>query len=360
MRKQSNTLNFEGQNIYVGIDVHLKSWTVSILSAHLHHKTFVQPPSPEALSSYLHAHFPNGNYLSAYEAGFSGFWAHYKLVEMGIQNIVVNPADVSTSQKERLQKTDAVDSRKIARSLRSNELTAIHVPCRETLEVRTLLRSRDALVRDLARMKQRIKAFLYYYGIDYPEEFRHSGTHWSRAFMNWLRNGIRMDTEEGSAGFSLLLDSVESQRRLLLEATRKLRALSRSDRYATDYGLLRSVPGIGMITALAFLAELEDIRRFANSDRLAGYIGLVPTSHSTGEKDNKGEMTFRGQMQLRSKLIECAWFAARLDPALNMAFSKLTRRMEPNKAIVRIARKLLNRIFYVLKYKRRYKNETVE
>ena len=78
MRKQSNTLNFEGQNIYVGIDVHLKSWTVSILSGHLHHKTFVQPPSPEALSSYLHSHFPNGNYLSAYEAGFSGFWAHYK------------------------------------------------------------------------------------------------------------------------------------------------------------------------------------------------------------------------------------------------------------------------------------------
>lgn len=169
MRKQSNTLNFEGQNIYVGIDVHLKSWTVSILSDHLHHKTFVQPPSPEALSSYLHAHFPNGNYLSPYEAGFSGFWAHYKLVEMGIQNIVVNPADVSTSQKERLQKTDAVDSRKIARSLRSNELTAIHVPCRETLEVRTLLRSRGALVRDLARMKQRVKAFLYYYGIDYRE-----------------------------------------------------------------------------------------------------------------------------------------------------------------------------------------------
>ncbi|MBM6721478.1 IS110 family transposase, partial [Bacteroides gallinaceum] len=113
-------------------------------------------------------------------------------------------------------------SRKIARSLRNNELTAIHVPCRETLEIRTLLRSRDALVRDLARMKQRVKAFLYYYGIDYPEEFQHSGTHWSRAFMNWLRNGIRMDTEEGGAGLSLLLDSVESQRRLLLEATRKL------------------------------------------------------------------------------------------------------------------------------------------
>ena len=95
--------------------------------------------------------------------------------------------------------------------------------------------------------------------------------------MNWLRNGIHMDTEEGGAGLSLLLDSVESQRRLLLEATRKLRALSRSDGYATDYELLRSVPGIGMITALSLLAELEDIRRFANSDRLAGYLSPLPT-----------------------------------------------------------------------------------
>ena len=258
---------------------------------------------------------------------------------------MVNPADVSTSQKERLQNTDAVDSRKIARSLRNNELTAIHALCRETLKSRTLLRSRDALIRDLARMKQHIKAFLYYYEIGYPEEFRHSSTHWSRTFMNRLRNDIRIDTEKGSTGLSLLLDSVESQRRLLLKATRKLRALSRSDRYATDYELLCSVPGIGMITAWAFPAELEDIRRFANSDRLARYIGLVPTSHSTNEKDNKGEMTFRRQMQLRSKLIECTWFAARLAPASNMAFSELTQRMEAQKAIVRIARKLLNGSF---------------
>lgn len=108
------------------------------------------------------------------------------------------------------------------------------------------------------------------------------------------------------------------------------------------------------------LAEIENIKRFSSSDMLAGYIGLVPTSHDSGDKIKTGEMTFRGQMQLRSKLIECSWFAARIDLALHMAFLKLTGRMEPNKAIVRIARKALNRIFYVLKYRKEYECSVVK
>ena len=360
MLMQINALNLKGQNIYIGIDVHLKSWTVSILTEKLHHKTFSQPPCVDTLVGYLHRHFPSGNYLSVYEAGFSGFWAHYKLGKAGITNMVVNPADVPTSQKESLSKTDSIDSRKLARSLRSGELTGIHVPTEDTLEARTLIRSRDCIVKDLSRIKQRIKSLLYFYGIKYPDRFEKSSTHWSKAFMKWLHEDVRLKTDTGMEGFRLLLDSADLQRKLLLEATRKLRKLSSSKQYEEGYELLRSIPGIGMITALSLLVEVEDIHRFANSDKFAGYIGLVPTSHSSGEKDNKGEMTFRGQMQLRSKIIESAWIAARIDPAMGLAFLELTKRMEPNKAIIRIARKLLNRIFHVLKYRERYECATVK
>lgn len=72
MQRQINELNFTGQNIYVGIDVHLKSWNVTILTESLHHKTFNQPSCPSTLVSYLDKHFPGGTYYSAYEAGFSG------------------------------------------------------------------------------------------------------------------------------------------------------------------------------------------------------------------------------------------------------------------------------------------------
>jgi hypothetical protein len=70
----------------------------------------------------LNRNFPGGNYHTVYEAGFSGFWTHYKLKGMGINNIIINPADVPTTQKEQLQKDDPTDSRKLARSLRSGEL----------------------------------------------------------------------------------------------------------------------------------------------------------------------------------------------------------------------------------------------
>lgn len=89
MLTQSKKLNFEGQNIYVGIDVHLKSWNVTILSDQMHLKTFNQIPSPEKLSNYLNSNYPKAVYKSAYEAGFCGYWAHRRLMDLGIENIIV-------------------------------------------------------------------------------------------------------------------------------------------------------------------------------------------------------------------------------------------------------------------------------
>ena len=141
---QSNKLDFSGQNIYVGIDVHLKSWSVAILSEHSVLKRFSQSPEPEALHKYLVSNYPGAKYFSVYEAGFCGFWIHERLTDLGITNIVVNPADVPTMSKEKLRKTDAVDCNKLARELRSGSLVGIYVPGVETLELRSLIRSKHS------------------------------------------------------------------------------------------------------------------------------------------------------------------------------------------------------------------------
>jgi transposase len=112
---QRKELDFKGQNIYVGIDVHLKSWSVTVLSEHSVLKKFSQNPDAESLHKYLTGNYPGAKYNSGYEAGFCGFWIHRRLVELGINNIVVNPADVPTMSKEKLRKTDAVDCGKLAR-----------------------------------------------------------------------------------------------------------------------------------------------------------------------------------------------------------------------------------------------------
>lgn len=221
MQTQSKSINFEGHNIYVGFDAHLKSWQVTILTENMNHKTFVMPPKPDVLSTYLKTNFPKGNYHSAYEAGFCGLWAHYQLKNLGVNNIVVNPADVPSTQKDKVQKEDKRDSRKIARSLRNGELNAIYIPVENTLEDRSLVRTRTMLVGDMTRFKQRIKSFLYFYGINFPKEFERGTTHWSGRFMKWL-DSIPMKEVSGRQALDVLVEEARSQRKLLLETTKKI------------------------------------------------------------------------------------------------------------------------------------------
>ena len=312
MHMQNNTLNFEGQNIYIGFDVHLKSWQVTILTERIGHKTFVIPPKPEVLSNYLKYNFPNGNYYSAYEAGFSGLWAHFKLKALGINNIVVNPADIPTTQKEKVQKEDKRDSRKIARSLRGGELEAIYIPAESTLDDRSLVRARSMLVGDMTRFKQRIKSFLYFYGIEFPKEFESKSKHWSGRFMKWL-DEIPMKEQSGGS-FRCIDRRSRGQRKLLLETTRKVKLLADSPRYKSRVELLRSIPGIGLINSMVILTEVEDINRFKRDEKFASYVGLIPNSHNSGDKEKMGEITFRSHDFLRKAFIESAWIAVRFDP----------------------------------------------
>jgi transposase len=360
MQAQRNELNFEGQNIYVGVDVHLRSWTVCIMTEHLEHKKFTQPPEAKTLYNYLSRHFPGGTYHCVYESGFSGFWAHRQLEALGIHSMVTNAADVPTGQKEKLQKDDPVDSRKLARSLRSGDLEALYVPSEPTLEERSLIRTRSILVKDMTRFKQRIKSFLYFFGIRYPERFTTPGRHWSKNFMRWLKDEVALTQESGKQSLDILIQEVEAQRKLLLLVTRQIKSLAASEKYATNVQLLRSIPGIGLLTAMTLLTEMETVERFEDTDHFAAYVGLVPNRHNSGDVKKKGEMTPRGQSILKKSIIESAWIAARRDPALSLAYSKYVQRMEANKAIIRIARKLLNRIYFVLKNSKEYVPCTVK
>jgi transposase len=355
MLTQSNKIDFKGHHIFTGFDVHLKSWKVTILTEKLHHKTFTQPPKPEVLHHYLTRNFPGGIYHTAYEAGFCGYWIHNKLKDLGIDSMVVNPADIPTTGKEKVMKDDARDSAKIARSLRNGELKPIHVPTISTLEDRGLVRTRAALVKDLTRYKNRIKSFLYFHGIEFPEEFQSSQTHWSNRFNQWLESVELTDTS-GTASLKALLVQSKHLRDSVLGTNQLIRKLAKTERYKNRQDLLRTIPGIGPLTAMIILTEIETIDRFATFDQLCGFVGLVPSTHSSGEKDQIGELTPRGHGVLRSAIIESAWIAARLDPALNKSYHEYCKRMEANKAIIRIARKLLSRIRFVLKNAQPYQH----
>jgi transposase len=353
MEKQSNKIDFSNQNIYVGFDVHLKSWKVTILTEKVAVKTFSQDPKPELLYQYLKKNFPGGIYYSAYEAGFCGYWIHNKLISLGVNSIVVNPADIPTTNKERVQKEDKRDSKKIARSLRNGDLKPIYVPGLKTLEDRGLLRTRATMVKDLTRFKNRIKSFLYFHGIDFPESFSNPKSHWSKRFITWLES-IELTEESGKITLSSFIHQSKNLRATILDLTKQVQKLSQTEPYQNDVKLLRSLPGIGVLTAMTILTELETIMRFSNIDTLCSYIGLVPSTNSSGEEEKTGDITPRGHSVLRTAIIESSWTAIRHDPVLLKSHLDYCKRMEANKSIVRIAKKLLSRIKFVLKNKQPY------
>lgn len=354
MQIQSNKLSFEGKNIYVGFDAHAKDWKVSIMVEKVYHKTFIQQPSADVLYKYLSTNFPCGNYHSVYEAGFSGFTDHFKLQKLGVHSIVVNPADVPTTGKEILQKTDKRDSMKLVKGLYSGELRGIYVPQPETIQDRLLLRTRAQFVKDLTRNKNRIKSQLHFLGIKYPEEFFNNKSHWASRFMKWLQQ-LEMDYPNAKVSLDLLIGQVIYLRSTLLNITKQIRELSKSERYRENYTLIKSIPGIGLISGMTILLEIEDILRFPNSISFFSYIGIIPTTHSSGEKDSTGKITPRGHPVLRNLLIECAWISAREDPSLMKKHLDNCKRMPANKSIIHIARNLASRIRFVLVNKVEYK-----
>jgi transposase len=344
-------LDFTGQHIYVGLDVHRKNWSVCILTQQFEHKVFSQPPDPSVLVNYLHRNFPGATYHAVYEAGYSGFWIHDRLREKGIDCIVVNPADIPTTDKERSGKTDKVDCRKLARCLRNGQLTGIYIPTRIKIEDRSLIRTRRSMVKKQTRCKNQIKSMLAFYGIHLPTDIVHRN--WSSAFIHWLEE-IQMERASGNFSFKVHLDELGHLRRIITALNRNIRVLSRTDDYKVNVQLLKIVPGISTYSAMTFLTELCSIDRFQSLDKLASYVGLVPSTDSSGEKEIIKGITNRRNQPLRDIIVECSWIAVRKDPALLMTYERLIKQMPKTRAIVHIARKLLNRIRFVLKNQMEY------
>lgn len=342
---KSTKIDFSNQKIYIGIDVHKKQWSVTIVFHGMILKTESMDPSPETLVKYMKRHYPGGEYYSVYEAGYFGFWIDRQLKELGIKNIVVSPADIPRKSKERMRKTDHVDSKKLARELSVGNLEGIYIPTEEEQSLRSLMRLRQQLVKDQSRLKNRIKSLLSFMGIKIPENSEIK--HWSRNFIKYLYE-LNTNNHETKETLNTLLDSLIQIRNQIAGLVKKLReVISEDEKKSHIIRHLESVPGIGFITALALYTEIIDIRRFSRFDELAAYVGFAPAVYSSGEKEKTLGLSKQRNKYLRNLIIEAAWVAIKKDPALTMSYGKLISRMSGTKAIIRISKKLLSRISYV-------------
>lgn len=351
MPVQSSKKNLNYQNVFIGLDVHLKQWNVCIYQGGIARKKFQQAPDAEVLLKHLVSNYPGMSYYSAYEAGICGTSVHYALESRGITNIIFNAADVSQTHKERVRKTDAIDAAKIARSLANGELNCIHIPPQWRVADRNLIRLRSSQISDIKRLKSRIRHFLHTNGISIPFEYQHS---WPKAFFTWLHEKAAELSNTTGEALIIMADSLSKLIGEHKELDRRLIILMQTERYKRDFDLLHTIPGVGNVTAVTLLLECGDLCDFKSAEAFCAFVGLVPDMDKSDTHEGNCGITRRRHRVLRYMLTECAWRAIRKDDHMSKLYARYTRRMPAAKSIVKIANKLAKIIKFVLKNKIAY------
>lgn len=351
MTVQGTMLPFSGQQIFVGIDVHHKSWQVAIYSERSFIKTYTQPPDVSILANYLEKNYPGAEYHCAYESGFCGFWIANRFERMGIDCIVVHAADIPRSDKQRRNKNDKVDSKSIAMQLRSGSLKGLWIPDNELLADRGLLRERKQHKKDMTRVQNRIHALLKFHGIYIPDEL--TSVHWPGRFIQWLEQ-LPFECSSARTTLDNYLSVLKSFRKQELEIMKQLRERSKVERYRETVYLLMTIKGIGFITALTLVFELGTMDRFKRFDELASYVGLVPGEHSSGDTERNTKITSRRNNHIRDLIVEDAWIAIRNDPELQRYYNKKCHSTKQNLAIIAVAQRLLKRVRSVWIHRKPY------
>ena len=341
-------------DVFTGLDVSKKSMSVTFTNHQGLIRSLNMPHKAEPLLHYVRKHFPDQKIAFVYEAGPTGYGLYDGLAAQAYPCLIAAPSMIPRAPGQRV-KTNRLDSKALAEHLRAGQLKSIHIPSPTYRHLRHLTQLRDVLVSELAGMKQRIKSLLLFEGIEFPPA--PPGSQWSFLVKDQLRKLPR----SGPVRFKLdrLLDSIEFHEQQVLKTITEIRRFCRNDPELSQcIQYLKSIPGIGWITASQLLARIGDWRELKSIRQLAGFLGLVPSEHSTGKRVDRGSITRTGDERLRSKLIQASWSAIRQDAELREFFRSVyrthPREVASRVAIVAVARKLSVRISVVLMQQRPY------
>ncbi len=241
-----------------------------------------------------------GRVRCCYEAGPTGFVLQRDLTAAGIDCIVVAPSLVPMKAGDRV-KTDRRDAVKLARFLRSGDLTEVHVPDQATEAMRDLERARDAAKRAERTARHQLGKFLLRHGKRYPGK-----TAWTRKHLDWIRTQ-RFEHEAQQRVLEDYLKTVEDLGERVNRHTRSIVELVEGWSLKPLVKALQALRGVNIIAATVLAAELGDLARFQTAPELMGYLGLVPSEHSSGETRHQGRITRAGNGYARRILVEAAW-----------------------------------------------------
>ena len=289
---------------HVGLDVHKDTIAVAVAPAGREAPTYVgevanQPAAIGKLADKLGRQYGGELIQFCYEAGPCGYELHRRLTAMGFDCEVVAPSRIPRAPGERI-KTDRRDAVKLARLSRAGELTPVWVPDEDQEAMRDLVRARADFKRAELRARQQLGAFLLRHGR------RWTRGRWTRAHYAWL-DGQRFERAWQEWAFREYLDAARAASDRVAALTKRLGDALPDWSLAPVARSLAALRGVDALTATTLLAELGDISRFDSPRQLMGYLGLVPSEHSSGGRRRQGGITRTGNGHARRALVESAW-----------------------------------------------------
>lgn len=357
---------------FVGMDAHKTAINVAMLlpgrTEPIEWQVANEPAAIKRLGRKLEREAP-GEVRCCYEAGPCGYVLQRELESAaGIVCEVVAPSLIPVKPGERI-KTDRRDALKLARLLRSGDLTMVRPPSAADEAVRDLCRCREDVRRDLLRTRHRLMTFLLRRACLYTQTRRT----WGQPYRTWL-NGLQFEHAADQITMGDYLTGIAQLEERLHQLDLRLATFAEQAPYREPVGWLRCFRGIDTTTAIALVAELHDFRRFETARALMAYLGLVPSEYSSGDRERRGAITKAGNSHVRRLLVEAAWhyrhrphvgvgmrerrknqpsdiisIADRAQHRLHGRFLALIRRGKPGpKAVVAVARELVGFIWAAL------------
>jgi transposase len=276
------------------------------------------------------------------EACGNTLWLERLLAELGHELRMGDAAKIR-AMEVRKQKTDRRDAELLLTLLVEGRFPQIWVPSLEQRDTRQLLLHRHKLVSVRRQIKNQLQHLALNQGVQ-------------QKWKLWTQKGRQLLEELPLTGWTAKrraddLELLEQLNRSIAELDTAVQQAAAQDPVAQ---LLQTHPGVGPITALAFVLTLGKIDRFAHSKKVVSYLGLNPAEHSSGGRQRLGSISKQGNPMLRSLLVEAGQSSARLVPELKRAYQRLKHRKHSGVAKVMVARKLAVRLYWMWRTQQPY------
>jgi len=324
---------------FLGLDVHAETIAVAIAEPDGEVRSLGTIPNrAESIRKLVKKLGSVEKLRACYEAGPTGYVLYWQLAELGVKCEVVAPTLVPVKAGDRV-KTDRRDAEKLARSYRSDDLTAVWIPDEGSEALRDLVRAREAAKQDQLRARHRLSKFLLRSG----QRPAPGVKAWTQIYMAWIRQIHFAQKAHESTRLDYLHEVEHMGERVmrLEQAIAEAATLASPELREVIQGL-QALRGIAHISAITIAAELGQISRFEGARQLMGYSGIVPSEDSSGTRKQRGSITKTGNSHLRRIAVEAAW-SYRLPPGVGPALRK--RQEGVPQEIKEIAWKAQNRLY---------------